>query len=128
MNKDKLGIFLSIGCIVHCILTPLILPILPLIGFSFKHDGLVHVALSILVVLVAAVSMGLGARKYPSRLPIGLTILGSFLLFYAGLTEVLNGADFLSIVETVVGSTSIITAHYLNHKYLCSCEHHHATK
>lgn len=128
MNKDKLGIFLSVGCIAHCILTPLVLPVLPLVGFSFEHSGLIHVVLSILVVLVATVSIGLGARKYPSRLPVGLTVIGSFCLFYAGLTETIDGAGFLSTAETIVGSVSIITAHYLNHKNLCSCKHHHATK
>ena len=39
MNKDKIGIFLSLGCLIHCVLGPLILPILPLFGLTIEHEA-----------------------------------------------------------------------------------------
>lgn len=55
--SDKIGIIVSIGCLVHCLLLPIILPILPFFGFAIDHDSNFHLFLSGLILIIAFAAM-----------------------------------------------------------------------
>ena len=122
---DKIGVVLSVGCLVHCLLLPLILPLLPLLGFLFKHDGTFHLILGAGIACVALVALVPGALQHHRLLPITLGMYGIVFIAAGGIAE-LSGREIVwrGIVVTCIGSCCLILAHYLNHKYRCHLGRH----
>ena len=123
MNKDKLGIMLSVGCMIHCILMPLVLPLIPLIGLTMEHGFVFHIIIAVVIGVVAYFAIKSGVKKHGKIAPVILGIVGTIFLFIGGVSELLL-FDTFALVTTLFGSLSLITAHYKNHKYSCSCKHH----
>lgn len=122
MSKDKLGIILSLGCLIHCVLMPVILPVLPLFGLAAKHEAAIHIVLAVLVTGVAAVTIIPGYFKHKDLLILILGVLGTTLIIMSGFLEAMG---YPTTLLTIAGSWSLIGAHYNNHKKICACEHHH---
>jgi hypothetical protein len=125
MNKDKIGIFLSAGCLLHCILTPVIIPILPLLGLTVKHEALLHIVLAGVIMIVGAVTFIPGYRKHKDFATLLLGIISTSLIIGTGLIELMSERTLTAL--TIIGSLGLIGAHYNNHIKICACEHHHAT-
>jgi hypothetical protein len=125
MTKDKIGIALSVGCIIHCVLMPLVLPLIPLIGLTMEHGFLFHLVIAVIIGVVAYLAFKSGFKKHKNSLPTLIGSTGVLFLFLGGFLEMLH-ADTIAFVTTIIGSVSLVTAHYFNHKYSCPCEHHRA--
>ena len=124
-NKlDTLGVILSIGCMLHCLLLPIILPTLPLLGFAIGHDGYFHLVLSVLIVGVASLALLPGYYKHKSFMPIKLGTIGIVILISAGILETIIESNIMITLITVIGSIFVTSAHIINHKILCKCSHH----
>ena len=120
---DKIGAALSIGCAVHCIITPIILPLLPMLGFFIGHDGYFHLVLSAFIVGVAAFALIPGYLKHKEKAPLTFALIGITIILLMGVLEHFIESPLI-VVGTIIGSLNIITGHYLNHKYRCKCNHH----
>ncbi len=121
---DKLGMILSIGCMIHCMLMPIMLPLLPAIGFAFGHDYQFHLVLAFIIGAIAIVALIFGHRKHGMGTPFVIAIPGIILLFAMAYSEYLGVNSAIVTIVTVEGSLLIAVAHYFNHKYLCACKHH----
>lgn len=64
MNTDKIGGWVSSACAVHCIVMPLVLTSLPLIGLGFLADHWFETCVLIVAVLMACVSAVRGHKKH----------------------------------------------------------------
>ena len=120
---DRIGMLLSIGCIVHCILLPFIIPFLPFLGFMFDHDSHFHLILSGAIVSIAAIALIPGYLKHKSKGPLASALIGITLIISMGIFE-----HFIEhpgiLIATMIGSIFIILGHYFNHKFTCHCLHH----
>lgn len=123
IKTDFVGMALSIGCIIHCLLLPIVLPLLPMIGFAVDHDSHFHIILSAIITLVAIIALVPGYTKHHFIIPLFLATIGIFFIVGAGVLES-SYHDYKITLVTVFGSLLITTAHYINHRCLCSCEHH----
>lgn len=121
---DKLGMMISIGCMIHCLLLPIILPILPTLGFIFGHDGRFHLYLSALIICIACIALIPGYIKHKDFEPLGFSIMATIILVSAGIVELIIGHTLQIVLTTIVGSCTMVAAHWKNHKCLCRCEHH----
>lgn len=121
MSKDKFGIALSIGCLIHCLFLPILMPVIPVFGLAAEHEAVIHLVLGVLVAITAAFTIGPGFIIHRDILTLALGVVGVSLIISAGIIELYNGGETL---VTIVGSISLIAAHYNNHKLLCSCDHH----
>jgi hypothetical protein len=115
---DRLGIFLSALCIVHCILTPVVLIFLPTVQlFFFKEDF--HIYLAIIIPVLAVLAFIPGYLRHRQATMFIFAGFGLSLIIGAAFN-----ADRLGVIgETVVsiiGSSSLIRAHLLNRR-LCVC-------
>ena len=128
MKLDKLGMILSIGCMIHCLLLPIILPLLPLLGFMVKHDGRFHLCLASAITVVALLALIPGVKQHKNYRPISFAALGISMITFAGLMEYIGVGVFSAIAITVCGSCYLTLGHYLNHKYSCACRHHEHSK
>jgi hypothetical protein len=123
MTKDKIGIALSVGCLIHCILMPLILPLLPLFGLVTRHGFLFHIVMAAIIGVVAYFAFRNGYKKHKVMFPPTIGFMGVLSLFVGGLAELIH-VDSIALVTTICGSILLVTAHYFNHKLSCSCKHH----
>ena len=143
---DSLAISMSVICAVHCLLTPVLLALLPIISTTFWVHENFHLWMVFLVVPTTSAAVFMGCRKHKDKAVAILSITGlSFILFIAiyqysfhaanpdavcgicpscaqlGFGNVLN----VTTVLNSLGGLSLASAHFRNYK-LCrraDCNH-----
>ena len=83
---DSLAIGLSVICAIHCIVTPVLVAVLPVVASTFWVHKDFHLWMLLLVVPMATLSLFLGCKKHKSRLVmmwglLGLGVLASVALY-----------------------------------------------
>lgn len=111
---DKLGLVVSWGCLVHCLLLPFLIPALP--GLSFLVEDGVH---ELLAILVFATGMFAFYRGYLAHHHMHIFIgggvgLGLLLLGLMFSHSHAWGAISPQILLTVLGSVVLIASHLAN--------------
>ena len=143
---DSLAISMSVICAVHCLLTPVLLALLPIISTTFWVHENFHLWMVFLVVPTTSAAVFMGCRKHKDKAVAILSITGlSFILFIAiyqysfhaanpdavcgicpscaqlGFGNVLN----VTTVLNSLGGLCLTSAHFRNYK-LCrraDCDH-----
>ena len=111
---DKIGICASSLCLIHCIITALMIVGLPLLGHSFLSHELVHDIFAVVVVITVVIAV------YPHCHRHGHKDIVAFAIFGAGL--VLSGVILHESIKlpadilTILGSLCLIFAHVRNIK------------
>ena len=122
IKVDKAAIGLSLFCVAHCLLTPIAIVILPVLGSTFLDDERFHYVLLLLVLPTSIFSLGLGCSKHGKR---EILLFGLFGLFLMSLILVL-GEDILGElgekVSTIIGASIIAVAHVRNFR---ACQNSH---
>lgn len=114
LRLDRLGLFLSGLCAVHCVLGIVVVAGMGL-GGGFLLDPAIHHIGLILATLIAAVAIGAGALRHREPLPLVVAIAG--LSFMGGALLVGHGTE--EAVLTVVGVSLVAIGHVLNMR--CGC-------
>ena len=109
---DKLGIFASGLCLVHCLALPLLLPLLPALAL-IPHSGM-HALLLIPVIALSALAVVPGYRHHRSRRVVGLAAAGVLLCSTAVLAEALFGLEGWDMPLTVAGGMLLVSGHLSN--------------
>jgi hypothetical protein len=116
-RTDKLAIFLSSLCVVHCLLTPILLIAIPsLAGVTMLNDETFHRLMLFFVVPCGVLALAIGYTHHRQRWLavsglIGLAVLSSPLwLGHAYLGE--KG----ELVVSILGSLMIVAVHTINYK------------
>lgn len=117
---DKAGICLSVICIVHCILTPVILLSLPAMHlFDWWHNSL-HVIFAVIIPLLALAAFIPGYKLHGDSRVFKISLIG-FALIIAGITIPHElDIEWLEPVLSVAGSIFLVRAHLIN-RNLCAC-------
>lgn len=118
---DRLGIVLSLVCLAHCLLLPLVLVALPLVAVNWLQDGAVHVVMALLLVPVAAFALVPGLRLHRSWRVAGAMAAGLGLLSTAAFADQGSVAQEWGNVLTVAGGAILVVAHFVNLKLCRSC-------
>ena len=123
--NDRLGIFLSGLCMVHCALTPLAILAIPALGLDFIRHGF-HFWIAFLIAGAALAAFIPGFRTHGQGAIFAWALPG-FALIVAGTTigESFDHSRVAFTVETVlslIGGACLIRAHLLNRR-LCECCH-----
>ncbi|GAA5132275.1 MerC domain-containing protein [Thalassotalea piscium] len=115
---DRIGITATSLCALHCILLPVILPALPLLGVSFLADHVWEHVFLIITAVLGSIAMLSGFKRYHRKLyPFYLLILGVIIYW--------QKHDFSEAVQPFIialGALLIVTAHFLNIKLCNSCK------
>ena len=119
---DQLGAGLSVACALHCMFSPVLVAVLPMLGLGFLVDEMAEVVLLSLAVILAVGSLCWGFRLHKSIrvfFPLGAAVL----LIAAGR---LFAEDASEIVLVVAGALLLVVSHLLN-RYFCrtclDCNH-----
>jgi uncharacterized membrane protein YfcA len=119
---DRLGIWASVACAIHCLLTPLLLSFSAVFVRLLPGEEAFHRKLAVIVASTAALALFYGFRKH-RRVRV-------LLLMGAGLSLIIGTAwwghlfpnHWLEVGVTICGSLLLITAHRLNHTFCKQCE------
>lgn len=118
---DRIGIAATSLCALHCILLPIILPALPLLGLTFLADHTWEHFFLIATAVLGTIALFSGFKKYHKR-------LYPFYLLYLGVSIYWIKHDFSEQYEMyfiIVGASLIVAAHYLNIRLCNSCKQCH---
>jgi hypothetical protein len=118
-TTDFLGQALSVLCVIHCALTPVVLALVPAASNIFGHA---HPFLLVLVLATAAAAFIPGYQHHKQTTPLFLGI-GGVTLLAVGIAFHENVA--LDTAFSVAGAGLMLTAHWKNrsaHRHCHACE------
>ena len=139
---DRLGVGMALLCAVHCLLTPILVALLPIIASSFWVDENFHIWMLFLVIPLTTFSFYIGCRKHHDIFLVVLAVLALGLLFSAvifGCSTCSGGHSLFQIPDfrkfphgfesilTTLGGSLLVLAHIRNYR-LCrktDCNHDH---
>jgi uncharacterized membrane protein YfcA len=119
---DRIGVFASAACFVHCLATPVLLSLSSVsVHFLPSEEG-THRVLAVSIALVGVFAILSGYRRH--RRPSVLVFLS------VGLVFIFAGAFFgnylpfhwIEVLITLLGSSCLIAAHRKNHTFCRSCK------
>lgn len=117
---DKAGICLSVICIVHCVLTPVILLALPAMQMFEWWHGSMHVIFAVIIPLLALAAFVPGYKLHRDFRVFRIALVG-FALVISGITLPHElGIEWLEPVLSIAGSIFLVRAHLIN-RNLCAC-------
>lgn len=115
---DYSGISASVLCITHCIATPMLAGIAPVLAATERQT---HLGLTAALFLVGVLAF-LPGRRWHGRSRPALTALSGFaMLVGAMLLPEGSSSEFLELGLTVAGGALLITAHLTNVYYCRRC-------
>lgn len=132
---DKFAVLLTGICIVHCLIAPIAITLLPIITLSsMVEDILFHQMMLWLVLPSSLFALFIGCKKHRNFAIVATGMLGLAIL----VTVALLGHDVLSITQekifTIVGGLVLAASHVMNYRACqsqtcndknCATEHHH---
>lgn len=113
---DKLGIFGSTLCLIHCLVLPFILPLLSAQAYSPHLSGiesLFHLVIFPALLLTAVIAFRNGYRQHHNTRILALGIIGVLLLSSGLVSEYFLFSD-PSEALTASGSAVLVISHLLN--------------
>jgi len=109
---DQMALALSGLCLLHCLLLPFAVAILPFLG-QFSDDHL-HAELLVVVIPVSAVALYLGYRRHSHSGVVVMGLIGLVVLTIGGtIAHNLYGL-VADRTLTVIGSVTLAITHYRN--------------
>lgn len=134
-SLDKFAIALSGVCLVHCLIAPVLVTLLPIFSMTaFVEDLLFHKLLLWLVLPTSVIALFLGCRKHKQWLIVGTGVLGMAIL----VAVALFGHEWFGHtgekIATSVGGLVLALSHYFNFRACqsntcadadCATQHHH---
>jgi len=115
---DKLGIWISSLCALHCLLLPLMLPVAPLLASSFfAQEWFEHIIL-VLSMLVGAFALLNGAMRYHGQLyPLVSLFVGGIIYWQKGAL-----GEAIEPYAVGIGALLIILGHWQNMRLCHQCK------
>ncbi len=122
---DKLAIALSSLCVVHCLITPILLIALPaLSSVAFLDHESFHQILLFFVVPVGVIALLAGYRHHRDNKVLALGMTGLAMLIIAGTIAHDFLGDSGETIMTIAASLLIVFAHIENFRKRNVCRDH----
>jgi hypothetical protein len=116
---DKAGMILSLTCLVHCLILPIILATMPFVAFlSFMKSPLAEALMIVFALANAILAVTLNFKKHKKLIVPSLFLAGSVLLLLNFIAHTLVQSNEYIIT---IGAALIGVGHLINHKLCDSC-------
>lgn len=120
---DYVGMAVSILCVIHCLLLPVAIFVLPSLVSHLWEEDTVHIVLAVFVIVSAALAFGPSYLQHRNKRPLKWMFAGLALVLFAtfAVHDVLGHeweAPF-----SVIGGLMLVRAHWINRR---GCNHTHA--
>ena len=118
---DRLGVWMSAACFVHCLVTPFLLSFSVVFVHLLPSEERTHRVLAASVALLGAAALANGFRRHRRLSVVTLMLCGLACVFGAAWWGDRLPGHLWEVGLTLLGSTLMITAHRLNHTFCRSC-------
>lgn len=108
-SLDRTGMWVTTLCALHCLLLPVILPILSLVGLSFLGEELLERVILGTSIVIGLVALSSGVRKHFNFYPFILLAAGAFIYWHKD-----SLGEMGEPVVIIVGASLIVAAHWIN--------------
>jgi hypothetical protein len=112
--SDRVSIGLSFLCILHCVLLPTLLVLMPSAVLVFVSDESVHKALLFAIVPVGVYALFFGYKIHKKMYVLAIAVSGMVVLVSTGILEHEVLGEMGEVLLTVVGSSLIVFGHIQN--------------
>lgn len=112
--SDRISIGLSFLCILHCLLLPTLLVLMPSAVLVFMSDESVHKALLFAIVPVGVYALFFGYKAHKQLHVVAIAVTGMALLMSTGLLEHGVLGERGEVLLTLIGSSLIVFGHFQN--------------
>ncbi|PTB85982.1 MerC domain-containing protein [Pseudidiomarina aestuarii] len=106
---DKTGMWVTTLCALHCLLLPVILPLLSMIGLSFIGEELLERVILGTSIILGMVALFIGMRQHMKAYPIALLLAGGVIYWHKD-----SLGEMGEPVIILLGASMIIAAHWVN--------------
>jgi hypothetical protein len=120
-KADRIGIFLSALCVVHCLLTPVVILFLPMMGRYYLAHPLVHYGLALLVFPVGAYAFINGYLAHRRPLVLSVGFLGMLVVSITPIAVHIFAMQFSEAWAMILGGSMLVWAHWQNRRFCKSC-------
>jgi hypothetical protein len=122
---DRIGIWTSTVCVIHCLLTPVLLSVSAVSAHFLPSEERTHRTLAAAIAALGAIALVRGYRRHRSPRVLVLMIVGLAFIFGGAYWGDHLPSHAAEILVTLVGSGFMIAAHRTNHTFCrdCSCSH-----
>jgi len=120
LQLDRLGMTASTLCAIHCVLVPIFITTLPLLGLEFLSNEWVEISMIIVSVILGTVSLSLSYRKQHRKLLPFFVLIAGFVLIATGH---FSGMEKLEPVLIPLGGFTVAAAHLVNWRLNKTCSH-----
>lgn len=111
---DGLAIVMSLACMLHCLMLPLLVVVFPIIGATMLADDHFHGLLLVVIIPTSTLALYLGCRQHGDGTVLWLGLSGIGILAVAAVM----GIQHLGLVGekavTCAGGVLLVVAHLLN--------------
>lgn len=118
---DRVGIWASGLCVVHCILTPVLISLSAVLAHVLPSDEHVHRPLALILALIGAIALVRGYRAHRQTSVIYLMAGGLALIFTGAFVGDHLGGHWAEVGVTLLGSVLMIASHRMNHTFCRDC-------
>jgi uncharacterized membrane protein YfcA len=118
---DQIGIWASSLCVVHCLLTPVVLSLSTVFAHFLPSEELTHRILVVSIALVGVIALVRGYRNHKRRRVPLLMVIGLAFIFGGALYGEHLPSHATEVAITLIGSGFMIAAHRTNHTFCRSC-------
>ena len=118
---DQLGVWASALCVVHCLLTPVVLSLSIVSVHFLPSEEKTHRTLAILIATIGALALVKGYRTHGRRRIMLLMTIGLACIFAGAYWGNHLPSHLAEVLVTFTGSAFMITAHRMNHTFCRNC-------
>jgi uncharacterized membrane protein YfcA len=122
MPADRLGIWASTLCIVHCIVTPVVLSLSVVSAHFLPSEERTHRTLALLIAVLGVLALTRGYRRHRRVRVVLFMGIGLAFIFTGAYWGDRLPSHGMEVVITFVGSCFMIAAHRLNHTFCNDCK------
>jgi hypothetical protein len=121
LSADNLGIWASTLCVVHCIVTPVLISMSAVFAHFIPGEEKTHRTLAVGVATLSAIALVKGFRTHGHRRILGLMTLGLGFIFAGAFYGDRLPSHVYEVAVTMTGSVMMIYAHRMNHTFCKDC-------
>jgi hypothetical protein len=120
-SADRLGIWASALCVVHCIVTPVLISMSAVFAHFIPGEEKTHRTLAVGVAALGAIALIKGFRTHGRRRILGLMAVGLGFIFAGAFYGDRLPSHGYEVTVTMTGSALMILAHRMNHTFCSDC-------
>jgi MerC mercury resistance protein len=120
-SADNLGIWASALCVVHCVMTPVLLSMSVVFVHLIPGEERTHRTLALGVAALGAIALVKGFRTHGRRRILGVMALGLAAIFAGAFYGSRLPSHGCEVAVTMMGSVLMISAHRMNHTFCKAC-------